>query len=124
MKTFAVILITLALLLAYKIVSICLSTRKEVEFYTATYEITEVFPPKHFRISFRNVETGQVFNQVDISKHFNDWRDYAWVGRKVKFTSVKEEWHYPKYTYDYFYNGSKEIATDWQWWGIREELEK
>ena len=46
-----------------------------VETTQQTFEVTHVDPPKRFRVTLRNVDTGQVFEDVYVSKHCSRWRE-------------------------------------------------
>ena len=51
-------------------------TRGElVETTSQTFEVTHVDPPKRFRVTLRNVDTGQVFEDVYVSKRCSRWKE-------------------------------------------------
>lgn len=60
--------------------------RKVVSEKWKKYQIIGINPPKHFYITIRDVETGQVFKDLYISKHCNSWRK----GRIWEINTFKE----------------------------------
>ena len=56
-----------------------------------TFEVTDIDPPKYFRVDLKDVETGQVFQRVRVSKRCSAWR-------KVTLGST---WTLPVTTYTY-----------------------
>lgn len=49
---------------------------------TRKFEILEINPPKHFKVSLRDVESDIVFEDISVSKHCNSWRE-LYVGQIV-----------------------------------------
>lgn len=51
-------------------------TRGElVETTQQTFEVTRVDPPKRFRVTLRNVDSGQVFEDIYVSKRCSRWKE-------------------------------------------------
>lgn len=46
-----------------------------VETTQQTFEVTHVNPPKHFHVTLRNVDTGQVFEDIYVSKRCSRWEE-------------------------------------------------
>ncbi len=46
-----------------------------VERRTQAFEVTVVKPPKHFYVTLKNVDTGQVFSDVYVSKRCSRWKE-------------------------------------------------
>lgn len=46
-----------------------------VETTQQTFEVTHVNPPKHFYVTLRNVDSGQVFEDVYVSKRCSRWEE-------------------------------------------------
>lgn len=66
-----------------------------------TFEVTEVKRPKHFRVSLRDVETGQNFSRLHVSKRCHNWRK----------TKVGSQWQLPVTTRVYK-DGSKRVSVN------------
>lgn len=52
--------------------------------YTETrkFEILEINPPKHFKVTLRDIECDIIFEDISVSKHCNSWRE-LYVGQVV-----------------------------------------
>lgn len=54
------------------------------------FEVTKTVPPKHFTVDLKDVETGQVFRRVYVSKRCWSWRKVAigstWALRVTTYT--------------------------------------
>jgi hypothetical protein len=52
---------------------------------TDVYVIEEIRPPKHVYVKLRRESDNEMFYET-VSKHWNNHKEYLWVGRKVKLT--------------------------------------
>lgn len=52
------------------------------------YELTDKDEPKHFYVYLKDVETGQVYSHVYVSKHCNSHRETAVIGKIYKLKRV------------------------------------
>lgn len=57
---------------------------------TKTFEVIGINQPKHFYVDLKDVNTGQHYNHVYISKHCNDWRKLK-MGSKWDLAIVEYE---------------------------------
>lgn len=79
----------ISLILVSIILSGCFERPVETERHRKLYEITEIKRPKHFRVTLKDVETGRIFANKNISKHCNHWQ-------KLKLNS---RWYFDEVTY-------------------------
>lgn len=79
----------ISLILMSIILSGCFERPVETERHRKVYEIIEIKRPKHFRVTLRDVETGRIFENKNISKHCNHWQ-------KLKLNS---RWYFDEVTY-------------------------
>ena len=56
-----------------------------VETSQQTFEVTHVKPPKRFYVTLRNVDTGQVFEDVYVAKRCSRWEEVP-VGSHLTLT--------------------------------------
>lgn len=74
--------ITIALLATLVLLTGC-NHGELVETTTQTFEVTHVDPPKHFRVTLKNVDSGQVFEDVYVSKRCSRWKEVP-VGTELR----------------------------------------
>ena len=58
---------------------------------TRTFEVTDINPPKRFYVDLKDVETGQTFQSVYVSKRCSTWRR----------VTIGSTWTLPVTTYTY-----------------------
>lgn len=58
-----------------------------LENHRQQYEIIDIRPPKHFMISLKNTDTGQIFPDVYVSKHCSNWNTFK-KGQILTFEEV------------------------------------
>lgn len=62
-------------------------SRVVLEKHTQQYEVIGVRPPKHFMLSLKNTDTGQIFSDVYVSKHCSNWNKFK-KGQVLTFEEV------------------------------------
>lgn len=40
-----------------------------------TYKLVSLKQPKHFRVTLQDIQTGKIYENVNVSKHCNRWRE-------------------------------------------------
>lgn len=61
--------------------------RVVLEKHKQQYEVVGVRPPKHFMLSLKNTDTGQIFSDVYVSKHCSNWASFK-KGQILTFEEV------------------------------------
>lgn len=62
-------------------------SRIVLEKHAQQYQVVGVRPPKHFMISLKNTDTGQIFSDVYVSKHCSNWNTFK-KGQILTFEEV------------------------------------
>ncbi len=52
----------------------CMPPVEEAGKRTERFQLVSVYPPKHYGVELKSVQTGQTHKRVYVSKHCNDWR--------------------------------------------------
>lgn len=79
-----------SLILAVSFLSAC-DTPEKITSVQHKYEVIGIDPPKRFYIDLKNVETGEIFRSIYISKRCSYWQN-------LKMNSV---WTFDELTYHY-----------------------
>lgn len=62
-------------------------SRVVLEKHKQQYEVVGVRPPKHFMLSLKNTDTGQIFSDVYVAKHCSNWNKFK-KGQILTFEEV------------------------------------
>lgn len=73
---------------------------KVVDIQDKMYEVVEIKPPKHFYITLKDVETGEIYKRLYVSKRCSSWkklekgsqwafREFTYEGKKGQYKKVE-----------------------------------
>lgn len=113
--------------LVFAIPMICIVMAAWFVFHTEKHEVLEekwvtVYVqeidnrPKHFYLDLKDAETGEIYDHVYVSKHYNDWRKVQFYKEfkvwRIKKKMLNQENQPIHYSFNNVYEGVKSVTTD------------